>query len=218
MNFKKFEINNNSNIGVYAAVGSEYGLFPDTLTKDAEKLAEETLGINVLRVNLGESQINGVLSKVIGNKVIVSKVTELSEIKFLEKEGLEVLKVNSYHAIGNLIVNNKNSLLLSTEFDAKTSKKISEFVGMEAESFDIADVPIVGSCVAINNKSFAINPNASEDEFKQIAEMFKVEGNIATINYGDSFVANGLLVTDKGVLMGSETTGFEIIRLDDIFG
>jgi translation initiation factor 6 (eIF-6) len=31
-------------------------------------------------------------------------------------------------------------------------------------------------------------------------------------------VANGLLLNDKGLIMGEKTTGYEIIRLDDIFG
>ena len=218
MKFKKFELNHSPYIGVYGSVSNEYGLFPKMLTKAQEKIAQETLEIEVIKADLGEAFVNGAISKLYKNKVVLAKSSMSKDVKFLEKQGLDVLQLNSYLAVGNLIAINDNGLLLSPEFSKKAIKDISEFFGKKAESFNVGNISLVGSAIALNNTSIAVFPHVSGEEFAELKKIFKAEGNIATVNYGDGLVANGLLINDKGVLMGKKTTGYEIIRLDDVFG
>lgn len=218
MKFKKLDINTSPHIGIYASVSNNYGLFPDLINKKDEKAIQETLDIDLIKLNLGESIVNGAISKIYDNKVVLAKSSLPSDVKYLEKKGLDVLRLNSYLAVGNLIVVNKNGLLLSTEFSKDEVKQISDFFGKKAKVFNIANISLVGCAVALNNKGMAVYPHVASDEFNDLKKMFKVDGNIATVNYGDGLVANGLLLNDKGLIMGEKTTGYEIIRLDDIFG
>jgi len=218
MRFKKLEIVNSSYIGIYASISNEFGLFPNTISKTDEKDIKETLDIDIVKINLGESIINGAISKIYKNKVVLSSVSTNADIKCLEKSGLDVLLLKSYLAVGNLIAVNDTGLLLSPEFSESEKKHISEFFGKKANVFSIGSVSLVGCAIALNNKNMAVFPHVSSDEFDKLKNVFKTDGNIATVNYGDGLIANGLLVNDKGVMIGSKTTGYEIIRLDDIFG
>jgi translation initiation factor 6 (eIF-6) len=76
----------------------------------------------------------------------------------------------------------------------------------------------VGSSIALNTKHIAVCPQTTKEEFVKLKKIFKTTGNIATVNYGDGFVGNGMLLNDKGVMIGKRTTGYELIRIDDIFG
>jgi len=218
MKFKKLNIADSPYLGVYATVSNEFGLFPDLISKKTEKEIEETLDVTILKRNLGEAVVNGAISKIYKNKIIVSRSCTKEDVKFLEKNGLDVLNLSSYLAVGNLVSVNDNGLLLSTEFSEDEVKDIGKFIGKKPKVFNIASISLVGSCIALNNKGLAVYPHVSSDEFEIIKKLFKAEGNIATVNYGDGLVGNGLLVNDKGLIMGEKTTGYEIIRLDDIFG
>jgi translation initiation factor 6 (eIF-6) len=123
MKFKKLDINTSPHIGIYASVSNNYGLFPDLINKKDEKAIQETLDIDLIKLNLGESIVNGSISKIYDNKVVLAKSSLPSDVKYLEKKGLDVLRLNSYLAVGNLIVVNKNGLLLCTEFSKDEVKQ-----------------------------------------------------------------------------------------------
>ncbi len=216
--FKKLEIGDNPHVGVYASVSNEYGLFPNVLTKEQEKDIVEALDINIVRINLGQSTINGAISKLYKNKVVLTDSSSKIDQKYLESQGLEVLKISGYHAVGNLILVNDKGLVLSSEFSKKHVEDISEFFGLKSNVMNLGGISVVGAMASLNNKNIAVCPHITKEEFSALTKIFKVKGNIATVNYGDPYVANGLLINDKGVVMGSLTSGYEIIRIDDIFG
>lgn len=218
MKFKKMSINESPHLGIYATVSNEFGIFPDIINKKQEKEIIDTLDINVIKRNIGDSIVNGCITKIYKNKLILARSCSKEDVKFFEAQGLDVLRLDSYWAVGNLIAVNDNGLLLSSEFSEDDIKDIGKFLGMKPKIFNIANISLVGCCVAVNNKGFAVYPHVSSDEYESLKKLFKVNGNIATVNYGDGLVANGLLLNDKGLIMGDKTTGYEIIRLDDIFG
>jgi len=218
MKFKKLNLLDKPYVGVFATVNDDYGLFPKEISKNDEKIISEALDIEIIKYDLAGSVINGVISKIYGNKILLSKVVEKADIKFLEKQGFDVYVLNSYSAVGNLTVFNKNGLLLSKDYTKEEVSEIEHFLNMKAEIMNFGDVTVIGSAIAINDKSIAVSPEILPEEFEKVKKLLKVEGNIATVNFGDGLVGNGLLVNNKGVIIGEKTTGFEIIRLDDIFG
>ncbi len=217
MIFKKFDVANNPNIGVYIAVSNEFAIVPSLVPKDKELIISDTLGVKCIKHDIGESAINGVFCKVYMNKVILSKVATSQDVKFFESLGFEVLILDSYFAVGNLIAIFDDKVIVSKIFDKKTQTKIKNFLDVKLQVFEIDEIPTIGSSVVVNKNGFAVHPSATESDVKKLKKIFGVKGNLATINYGDGFVGNGMLATDKGILFGSKTTGYELIRIDDIF-
>ena len=138
------------------------------------------------------------------------------DVDFFKKKGFEVLLLDAYFAIGNLIFTDQKTVIVSKEFDTKTVKRIGEFLDTDVIQYQIPQLPAIGSYLVANKNGFAVLPNAGPTDIKKIETILKVKGNIATINYGDSFVANGMLANDKGIIVGSKTTGYELIRINDI--
>lgn len=217
MELEKLKIIDSSHIGIHVALGNKFAIVPEEIKSNQLKTIENILKVKCIKYNIAGSNINGVLCKIIDNKIILSKASEKKDVEFFKKQGFEVLVLNSFYAIGNLIANLNNKIIISTEFDEKTTEKIKDFLGVKIEKFILSDILTIGTCVIANKNGFAISPIASEKEILYFEKLLKVKGNIATVNYGDGFIGNGLLVNDSGVLVGENTTGYELIRINDIF-
>lgn len=217
MNLEKLKVGDSAQIGIYVALGKDVAIVPENILKSQKEKIEKFLKVKCYVHNIAESLLNGILAKIIDNKVILSKVANSQDIKFFEKLGFKVLILDSYHAIGNLIVNYNDKVIISAEFDSKTKKKIKDFLEKDVVVYQLNEMPAIGAYLVVNKNGFAVSPSANERDMKKIEKLFDLKGNIATINYGDSFIANGLLVNDFGVLVGELTTGYELIRINDIF-
>lgn len=217
MNLEKLKIGDSPQIGIYVALGKDVAIVPENILKSQKDKIEKFLKVKCHVRNIAESMLNGVLAKIIDDKVILSKVATSQDIKFFEKLGLKVLVLDSYHAIGNLIVNHNDKVLISEEFDSKTKKIIKDFLEKDLIVYQIDNMPAIGAYLVTNKNGFAISPNASEKDIKKLEKLLNLKGNIATINYGEGFISNGLLVNDFGVLVGELTTGYELIRINDVF-
>jgi putative translation initiation factor eIF-6 len=217
MELSKLDINNTPHIGIYIALGKDKAIIPELVSNNEIKVIKDVLDVECIKYNVAESNMNGILSRIYNNKIILSKISDERDVDFFKSIGMEALVLDSYFAIGNLIATNHKAVLLSKELDTKATKKITDFLDVYAEKFSIGDLKAIGSSIVVNKRGFAVNPIAETKDIKKLEKLFGVKGNIATINYGDTFIANGMLVNDNGILVGKKTTGYELIRIDDIF-
>ncbi len=217
MHIKKTNFKSFSSIGIFCAVSDKIALIPIDASAKFEELVKDVFEVETIKATIGESNLLGVLSKIYNKKVVISKITTDKELAFFEDIGLNTLKLNSYHAVGNMIAVNKNNLLLSKMINDDGKKEISAFMGLDYDSFNLCNTELVGSVVAATNMAFVCGASIKETEFEKVKNLFKVDGNVGTINYGESFVSSGLLVNSKGLMVGEDTTGYELMRLDEIF-
>jgi translation initiation factor 6 len=52
----------------------------------------------------------------------------------------------------------------------------------------------------------------------RLEEVSKLPVGTGTINMGSPLVGTGLLVNDAGYIAGNATSGFELGRIEDVFG
>jgi translation initiation factor 6 len=123
--------------------------------------------------------------------------------------------MNGVNALGNLIALNDFGGISSPLLSEKMVKELNRFFSLEFIRNEIAKTDVVGSCIVVTNKGFLVNPNTSKKEFELLKKTFKVEGQLGTANYGDPFVANDVLANSKGALVGEQTSGHELIRVDE---
>jgi len=217
MIIKKANFKSYTTIGIFCSISEDIALLPLEASSKFEGIIKDVFGVEVIKTSLGETNLLGSLSKIYGKKAIVSNITTDTETQYLENLGLKTLRLNAYHAIGNLVSVNKNAVLSSKIISDADNKKISKFYSLDFDSFNIAGTDLVGSVLATTNEAFAVSSSVNEKDFEKIKNLFKVDGNVATVNYGDGCVSNGLLVNTKGLMVGENTTGYEIMRLDEIF-
>lgn len=217
MHFLKKNINGSPFLGVFIAASDTFAIAPKSISKKEEKELTETLGVKIVKANIANSSLSGVLIAMHKDKVVVSDMMEKDEKKYLENHGLEVKQITDAGALGNLIALNDNGGIASTMLARKTVAEISEFFGVEFVHTDIAGSNLVGACIEVTNNGFIVNPKVSEQDFKLLEKIFKVNGVPTTANYGDRFVGNDVVANSNGVAIGSITTTHEMTRIDEAF-
>ena len=68
-----------------------------------------------------------------------------------------------------------------------------------------------------NDTGTAVHPETDEDDIKKFAKVLKTNIEPSTINNGIPFVASGVLANNHSVVVGTLTTGPEIMMLTRAF-
>ncbi len=81
----------------------------------------------------------------------------------------------------------------------------------------IAQVLVVGSAGVVTSKGGLLHVEATEEEVKSLSSFFKVNLDVGTVNFGSAFIRSGMVANSHGILVGSSTTGPEILRIQRAF-
>ena len=212
-------------LGVLALTTEEITLLPIFLDKDDVNEISEILNTKCLQINIGGSCLVGSLA--VANKygILLPKIVdkdELAEIKkFLNDNNLdltvEIIKSKNT-ALGNLILTNDKGALISTELK-EFKKDIEDVLNVEVEVGTIAELPTVGSNAVVTNRGCLTHPLVDDDELEFLKGLFKVEYiGKGTANKGTTSVGACIIANSKGAIVGGDTTGPELLMIEDALG
>ncbi|HIQ24088.1 MAG TPA: translation initiation factor IF-6 [Pyrodictium delaneyi] len=211
-------VHGNPNIGVYIFANNRIALVPPTITEKDKKKIADVLDVEVVAVKIADMIINGVMIAGNDKGLLLPRIVKPEEYDSLreyigDKIRLEVLEIRQT-ALGNLIAANNYGALVSPTIDKSAVEKIKQVLGVEAVyQRHLADIPTVGSMIVVTSRGGVVHPGISEEEIKLLSNIFRVEFATATVNFGLYFVKAGLVANDKGALVGDETTGPELMRI-----
>jgi len=211
-------IHGNPNVGVYVFANNRVALVPPTITEKDKKRIAEVLEVEVIEARIADMIINGVM--VAGNDrgLLLPRIVKPEEYDELRsqlsgKMKVEILEVRQT-ALGNLIAANSRAALVSPLISRTALDKIKEVLGVEVVAQrPLADITTVGSMVVVTDKGGVVHPGVGEDELRMLGNLFGVEFATATVNFGLYFVKAGLVANNKGAIVGDETTGPELMRI-----
>jgi len=123
-----------------------------------------------------------------------------------------------FNAHGNNICTNNKCGIINPHIPEPQRKTMEDVLGVELIPMTIAKHTTVGSCVIATDNGFLAHYQASEDEMKQLEEIFKVKGNKGTVNMGTGFVSVGLAVNKNGYVAGEKTSAYELGRVEEALG
>ena len=209
-------------IGVLALTTEDLTLLPIFLDKNDVNEVSEVLETKCLQTNIGGSSLVGSLS--VANKygLLLPKIVEdeeLTQIKNFLKENdldlnVEIIKSKNT-ALGNLILTNDKGALISTELK-EFKKDIEDVLNVEVEVGTIAELPTVGSNAVVTNIGCLTHPLVDDDELEFLKGLFKVEYiGKGTANKGTTSVGACIIANSKGAIVGGDTTGPELLRIED---
>ena len=208
----------NSNIGIFLNSNEKYLLVPKGLAKTKIAKLSEYLDAEPVEISIGGSRLLGPLIAMNNKGVLVSRLADDFEINYLKKiTGLIVERMSSkYTSIGNLISTNDNGVVASMLL--KDSKKqITDVFDAPVDFFSISSFHNVGAIMVSTNSGSAIHYNASDEEVSKAASILKVDVERMTINRGLPYLASGIIITKEKAVVGSLTTGPELVLLSRIF-
>jgi len=75
-----------------------------------------------------------------------------------------------------------------------------------------------GMAATATNEGVLVHPRTTAQEVALIEEVLNVPAEVGTVNFGSSLIGAGLIANTKGYLAGSDTTGFELGRVEKALG
>ena len=219
MDIIKYDVYRGPNLGVYISVNDSVVLLPMGFAQSkAEKLAKY-LDVEILYTSIANTRLIGSLSVMNNKGILLPKTAFANEYDLLKKEtDLEVGVLDSkFTALGNVMCVNDKGAVVSPWLSDKDCQTISDVLGVETIQKKIAGFNQTGAVMVANNSGAAIHPEADEEDMKTFANVLGVKVEQSSINNGIPYVSSGILANNNSIVVGSLTTGPEIMMLTRAF-
>jgi len=215
----RYDLYKSPNVGIFAKSNDKLVLLPHGYAETKLKKITEILDAEPLFVSIAGNRIIGPMVVLNNNGMILPSTASHDELVYLKRiTGLNVAKLDSkYTAVGNLISTNDKGAIVSPLFKSELDKQISDILGVEAHTMSVADFNQTGSIVVPTNNGAGVHPKATEEEVEIISSVLKVEVEPLTINGGIPYLSSGIVWNSKSLIVGSLTTGPELIMLSRAF-
>ena len=210
----------NSSIGIFGFSTDSYCLLPLNITEELLIKSRDVLQTSVLQLTVNNSHLLGLYG--VGNShhlLLPDLVTqdEIDQIKSGMPDDVEIHVLNSpITAFGNVIVTNDKQAIVSEEFTSKEQSLIAEMLDVEVTPFSLLNTTIIGSMLFLSRKGLLAHPLISDSTLDWLETYFKVPVDVVTVNRGTPFPRPGIIANKNGVLVGSDTTGPELMRIFEV--
>lgn len=211
----KYDVYRSPNVGLFLRANDNTLLIPFGFADTKTKKLKEYLNVKkIMHVSIAGTRLIGPMSVMNNNGMLLPSTASDEEIQILKQTGLNVERLQSkFTAIGNLILANDKGAIVSSLFNGEVHQSIRDVLGVPIQIMSISGYVQVGSMVVTTNAGAIVHPNANDREIKRIAEILQVEAEPATINGGSPFLSSGIIANFKSAIVGSLTTGPELIMI-----
>ncbi|MEE9594981.1 MAG: translation initiation factor IF-6 [Candidatus Hydrothermarchaeales archaeon] len=211
--------NRNPNVGVVGRANDSLLLLPSNCPKRFSAKAADALQAEVLRTRICGTSLIGSMVAMNNNGILLPKNIYGSERRKIKELELNVAVIeDKYTALGNLVLLNDYGAIVSSAFSNKAVKVMENNLDCEVEKGELAGFRTVGSLGIATNKGALIHPLVEEEKLKWVEEILHVDVDVGTVNRGIGFVRTGMIANSNGVVVGKETTGPELARIEDSLG
>ncbi len=202
-------------MGIFAKSNDGIVLLPYGYAETKSKKLVDYLEVEPIFVSIAGNRLIGPMVVLNNNGMILPSIASDDEITYLKQvTGLNVARLDSkLTAIGNLISANDHGAIVSPLFKGEFDKQIEDILGINVHTMAIADFNQTGSMLVSNNYGAGIHPKASEKEIEIVSSILKVDVEPLTINGGIPYLSSGIICNSKSLVVGSITTGPELIML-----
>ncbi|MGZ4916351.1 MAG: translation initiation factor IF-6 [Halobacteriota archaeon] len=218
---RRIAIDGVSVLGVFASCTEDLLVIAPSITQEARENLERELTVRSAPLFVGSSSVVGSLVVGNANGFVVSSSASQRELKQLNTyaNGLKVRKLpGRINAAGNVILANDNAALIHPNLIMRAERVIEETLRVDVRRGTLASLKTVGMAACATNNGVLAHPKTTEGELSVLDEVFQVPVNIGTINYGFPLVGSSLLANTKGYVVGLETTGIELGRIEEALG
>lgn len=213
MGLQLIDVYRSPNIGVFLKANDKFILVPKGLASTKCDKLSVGLGVKVVPSSIGESRLLGPLICMNDKGALVSRLAEEVEIdEIASATGMNVARLESrFTAVGNLVAANDKCALVSPILEQRAVDQIGQVLGTEVERVPIREYYQVGALVVATNSGAAVYPGLDEKEVGSLGSMLGVDAYPTSVNRGVPFVASGIVANAKNALVGTQTSGPELV-------
>jgi translation initiation factor 6 len=210
MDIEKYNYTGNENIGFHATVTEKQAIYPPEFTRKDSFNAE-----NTVETYINRTKLVGLFTAGNSKCILIPKETTDRERKKLKEADITFEVLDSPdNALGNLILANDQGAFISEKL-SDMKEEIEEALEVPVTVGTIAGLNNPGVSGLVNSRGAVIHREASKEEAEEVKEALSLEDiDIGTINLGSPYTGSGGIATDDLVLVGENTSGPEIGRID----
>jgi len=220
LSISRLSLYGNPNVGAFTFATDSFGLVPFDMPEGVTREFSATLDIPVCRVSIGGSVLLGIFA--IGNtKGLILPYTVTDEELSIIENSLRIpvaIYEGKKNALGNMILVNERTALVGVGTDAVLKDLVASHLKVEVHEGTIAGINMTGVCAAVNEKGVVAHPLTSEAELANLGKIFNMPVDVSTINCGFPYLRVGMTANSKGVVVGEQTTGPEMARIESSLG
>ncbi|MEA3559127.1 MAG: translation initiation factor IF-6 [Candidatus Thermoplasmatota archaeon] len=223
MAIKMVNLSGNPFIGVFCRIIGDVLICPVDTTDEFMVDIKEGLGLKVHRTSAGNTNLHGSLVAANSKGLIAPYFYSEKEIERTVIEGdadLEsdlrvVISDDPITAWGNNLLLSERYALVNPDLTRDSIKLVENTFDVEVVKGTIAGIKTIGSIAAMNSKGMVVHPRASEKDLEALKELFSVDVNISTANFGSPYLGASIIANDRGALVGSKSSGVELNRIEN---
>jgi len=211
--------NENPNVGVFAKTNDEAVFIQKGLTKKIKRNVAEILDVKLVELTISDATIIGSLLTFNSYGAIICDFTDEAALKIIKNQGFDICVIDDkLNAVGNDILVNDYGCMVHPDMKDKSIKNIQNTLNVPVFKGTIAGLKTVGMAAVVTNKGLLCHPKVLDEEIKQLEQIFKVPVMIGTVNHGSPIIGSGLVANTKGAIIGKNTTGIEMGRIEEALG
>jgi translation initiation factor 6 len=218
MTVEQFNIGGSPAVGIYCTTNEDIVLVPAALDKPTVCRIEDALKVKAVGIMFGGSSLIGALSALNSKGLVTTNLMDREDVRGLKKDYNIVETPDGLNAAGNNILCNDKAAFVNPGFSTRMVTKISDALGVEVQRGTIGGLRTVGSAAIAVNTGIMCHPKATEEELAMLRDLFKVNVQIGTANYGSAMVGASVVANTKGAIAGALSTGIELGRIEDALG
>jgi len=219
MDIIKSDVYRGPNIGIYTKANDEHVFLPNGFAKSKAEILSKNLKTDYIITAVANTRLLGILMVVNNHGILLPYSSTQNEVDNLKKStglNVEILDTN-HNALGNLMCINDKGAVISPLLPKDSIKKIEDVMDVEVIQKKAAGFNQVGAVVVASSAGGIIHPETDDADIKAISNVLGVELEPATINGGIPYLSSGILVNNNAMVVGSLTSGPEIMMLTRAF-
>ncbi len=212
------DLSGDPNIGVYARVFEDIAIVYPGAPGQFTGALERELDVEIVSTYIQGSSIIG--SLVAGNSqgLVVSGLVTDEELTVLREHRDVLLLEGSMNAAGNVILANDYVAAVHPEMEIDVAEEIGSFLSVPVVRLSLGGIKTVGMAGSATNKGILVHPRANDTEIAGLERVVDLPIGLGSVNMRSGLVGTGVLANSKGYIAGSVTSGFELGRIEEVFG
>ncbi|MDQ2050860.1 translation initiation factor IF-6 [Natronolimnohabitans sp. A-GB9] len=207
-------------VGVFARATDSCVLVRPDVDDDVVADLTDELEVPAICTTVGGSSTVGALATGNENGLLVSsRILEYEREELEEQVDVPVAELpGNINAAGNVVLANDYGAYVHPDLPRETIQIVKDTLEVPVERGDLAGVRTVGTAAVATNSGVLCHPKATDEELDALEEALDVRADVGTVNYGAPLVGSGLIANESGYVVGEDTTGPELGRIEDALG
>jgi translation initiation factor 6 len=205
-------------LGVFSRIINDIAIIPPNAPEAFVMALREALDVETVITTIQDSSLIGPL--LTGNRqgMIVSGLAMEREREILKEYGDLLLLPGPATASGNMVLATDTFAAIHPEMDVRVAEEIESFLKTKVVRLTLGGIKTVGMAAAASNRGILVHPRTTDQELEQLETASGLPVGRGSVNLGSGLIGTGLVVNDKGYLAGFQTSGFELGRIEEVFG